>query len=263
MSRSCSTRRACRVGVFETQHEGAAGVPREQVVEQRGPGGADVQRPGGAGRDPAAGRHRVRFSSSSSAATLRASAPVTTCVPRYRHTPREGRSSVPRRKCRRAADDQAAPLERLKTSNVSLGLLGAGWAARRSSRAAARRLLGGGSGASRAASSAPRRAGLRAGSPPTTARARRSGSPPRGRGPRPRCTAVLSAASLTNGAASRPVVDWRAHPSPDRAHADDPIRGDVAGPRAADRPPGRRGSAARRHWHHQGDRAWPGGGAPT
>ena len=69
------------VGVLEAQHEGATRLAREQVVEQRGPGRADMEWAGGAGRDAAPRRHRVGFSSSS-AATLRASAPVTTCVPR-------------------------------------------------------------------------------------------------------------------------------------------------------------------------------------
>ena len=39
------------VRVLEPEHERAAGVAGEQVVEQRGPRGPDVERPGGAGRD--------------------------------------------------------------------------------------------------------------------------------------------------------------------------------------------------------------------
>src|SRR3990170_1126026 len=63
-------------------------------------------RDGGAGC-PAALAERI---AASSAATLRASAPVTTWLPRYRNAPRDGRSASPRRKWRRAAMDQAAPL---------------------------------------------------------------------------------------------------------------------------------------------------------
>ena len=49
--------RARRVRVLEAQHEGAAHVAGEEVVEERGARGADVQRPGRAGRDAAADGH--------------------------------------------------------------------------------------------------------------------------------------------------------------------------------------------------------------
>ena len=53
--RGCRFSNACGapgdVRVLEAQDERAAGVPREQEVEQRRARGADVERPGGAGRD--------------------------------------------------------------------------------------------------------------------------------------------------------------------------------------------------------------------
>ncbi len=49
---------AGHVGVLEPQDEGPARVAGEEVVEQRRPGRADMQRPGGARRDPYPGRHR-------------------------------------------------------------------------------------------------------------------------------------------------------------------------------------------------------------
>ena len=54
--RGCPSRRRSSsrglVGVLEAQDERAAGVAGEQVVEQRRPGRADVERPGRARRDP-------------------------------------------------------------------------------------------------------------------------------------------------------------------------------------------------------------------
>ncbi len=50
-------RRAGEVRVLEAEHEGATHVAREEVVEEGGPGGPDVERPGRAGRDAAADGH--------------------------------------------------------------------------------------------------------------------------------------------------------------------------------------------------------------
>ena len=58
MSRSYCERGASLVGVLEAEHEGAARLAREEVVEERRPGRADVQRAGRAGRDAAARPHR-------------------------------------------------------------------------------------------------------------------------------------------------------------------------------------------------------------
>ena len=60
--RGCPARRptvrARDVGVLQAQDERAADVPGEQVVEQRRPGGPDVERPGRARRDADAERSR-------------------------------------------------------------------------------------------------------------------------------------------------------------------------------------------------------------
>ena len=60
-------RRAGLVGVLEAQDERAAGLAREEVVEERGPRGADVERAGGARRDADARRRHRRCGGSTRA----------------------------------------------------------------------------------------------------------------------------------------------------------------------------------------------------
>ena len=66
-------RRASDVGVLEAEDERPARVPSVEVVEERRAGGPDVERAGGARRDPdAVGGHRVIVRSWVSAAALAA-----------------------------------------------------------------------------------------------------------------------------------------------------------------------------------------------
>ena len=57
------TRRPLAIGVFDAEDEGAAAIAREQPVEQRRPGVADVQLSGGArSKTQAHGPHPLRSS---------------------------------------------------------------------------------------------------------------------------------------------------------------------------------------------------------
>ena len=136
-------RAAGDVRVLEAEDERAAGVAREQVVEQRRPGGPDVERAGRARRDPDADWSSVRSSRSTRAGLRRHAGGRAPGRPRRagrgRAPPAGGRAS-PGRAARRASASRATRerarivivrarrqrprLEVRQQAGVLLGLLG-------------------------------------------------------------------------------------------------------------------------------------------
>ena len=231
------------VGVLEPKHEGAAGLAREEVVEQRRPSRADVQRAGGAGRDAAPRGHRgglLLFLFGRDLARLGAGHDLGATV-----APHAARGKV----VGAAAEVPPAP-PTTRRRHWSGRRHRSHWARHRPERR-------------------PRWSAAGAGTV-----ARPEVLPPGhvlgGPGPRPRASDArrapadarrAGAAYRIGVAAARPPAgDRPARHAPVPARGAGPTRGDAADRTAAGRPPARPGSAPRRRCCRRGGSAWPGAG---